>query len=319
MTPCADFFSGLGGFSEGARRAGLRPVFAANHWSEAIEWHSRNHPEARHVCQDLQQLDMRLLPDLSSGVLLAGPACQGHSQNSQPSRKGRGGSHAPDASKAQERSFLQRSTAWSIVAAAEEARPRTIIVENVPDMLRWKQLPAWELALALSGYKLTKQVLRSREFGSCQDRERLVIVADLRRAVHITSPGLEPGRVGDAIDLDETRAHRWFRIEEKSDRMRTRMRRAQKDAGRQCLWNNVSESRGRPLGGLSPTLTTKSGSQLYLLDGDRCRILDSRELATIQGFPLDYQIPAQRGLAGHMIGNAIPVELAAEVCRQIPR
>jgi DNA (cytosine-5)-methyltransferase 1 len=58
VTLVADLFCGAGGSSTGARRAlaslGLQMnLVAVNHWSVAIETHSRNHPEARHYCQDV--------------------------------------------------------------------------------------------------------------------------------------------------------------------------------------------------------------------------------------------------------------------------
>ena len=54
----ADLFCGAGGSSTGARRALASLGFqmnlvAVNHWNVAIETHSRNHPEARHYCQDV--------------------------------------------------------------------------------------------------------------------------------------------------------------------------------------------------------------------------------------------------------------------------
>src|SRR5437667_10212033 len=54
----ADLFCGAGGSSTGARRALARLGFqmklvAVNHWNVAIKTHSRNHPEARHYCQDV--------------------------------------------------------------------------------------------------------------------------------------------------------------------------------------------------------------------------------------------------------------------------
>ena len=72
-----DLFYGLGGFSEGAKQTGA-VLFAANHWAGALEYHARNHPEIWHECQDLMHIDWRRLPDISDGILLASPACQGH-------------------------------------------------------------------------------------------------------------------------------------------------------------------------------------------------------------------------------------------------
>jgi DNA (cytosine-5)-methyltransferase 1 len=37
MIPAADLFSGLGGFSEGARSAGVAVRMAANHWPSILQ------------------------------------------------------------------------------------------------------------------------------------------------------------------------------------------------------------------------------------------------------------------------------------------
>lgn len=55
MTTAIDLFAGLGGWSAGARAAGVQVLWAANHWPVAVEWHSANHPETQHVCQDLHR------------------------------------------------------------------------------------------------------------------------------------------------------------------------------------------------------------------------------------------------------------------------
>lgn len=75
-----DLFAGAGGSSEGARQAGARVVWAANHWRLAVDIHERNHPETQHECQDLMQADFSALPPCD--LVLASPACQGHSKAS---------------------------------------------------------------------------------------------------------------------------------------------------------------------------------------------------------------------------------------------
>lgn len=113
-----DLFAGWGGFTLGAELAGVRVVWAANHWPRAVEVHAANHPGVEHVCQDLRQADWTALPAFD--LLLGGPACQGHSEAGQPARA-RG--HVHDA---------ERATAWAVVDCAEATSPRAIVVENVP-------------------------------------------------------------------------------------------------------------------------------------------------------------------------------------------
>jgi len=72
-----DLFAGAGGFSTGAVAAGCTVAWAANHWPTAVQWHTANHPGTAHACQDLQQADFRDAPP--HDILLASPACQGHS------------------------------------------------------------------------------------------------------------------------------------------------------------------------------------------------------------------------------------------------
>lgn len=55
MTTAIDLFAGLGGWSTGARAAGVQVLWAANHWPEAVKWHAANHKDTDHICQDLHQ------------------------------------------------------------------------------------------------------------------------------------------------------------------------------------------------------------------------------------------------------------------------
>lgn len=51
-------------------------LVAVNHWPVAIETHSRNHPEARHYCMDLEAAKPEeLVPDGRLDLLMASPTC----------------------------------------------------------------------------------------------------------------------------------------------------------------------------------------------------------------------------------------------------
>ena len=82
----ADLFCGAGGSSTGARRAlaslGLQMnLVAVNHWNVAIETHSRNHPEARHYCQDVNGVKpAEIVPEGRLDLLMASPTCTYHSR-----------------------------------------------------------------------------------------------------------------------------------------------------------------------------------------------------------------------------------------------
>ena len=97
-----DLFAGAGGFSTGAAAVGCSSVWASNHWPLAVQYHATNYPTVQHACQDLQQQDWREV--LAHDLLLASPACQGHS-----SARGKERPH---------HNTLQ-STAWDVVSTAK--------------------------------------------------------------------------------------------------------------------------------------------------------------------------------------------------------
>lgn len=68
-----DLFCGAGGSSTGLVAAGFELKLAANHSAVAITTHSANHPDAEHLCADINNVDMRRLP--RTDVLWASPIC----------------------------------------------------------------------------------------------------------------------------------------------------------------------------------------------------------------------------------------------------
>jgi len=312
-----DLFAGAGGFSTGANLAGVRTLWAANHWPEAVECHAANHPQTAHACQDLMEADWTQVPD--ARMLLASPACQGHSQCGQPARKGTGGNSRPDAHAARIKSQRDRNTAWAVLAAADTVRPEFLAIENVPDFARWEAFDAWLGVLRAYGYQTRVQTLRATDYGGAQERDRCVITARLGHAAPELAPtwGGPAVTIGECLEADTAPHHRWKPVESKSERMQVRVAKAQREAGSQCLWANVSESSGRPLDGHFPTSTTKSIGQWYVIDGDRMRTLSARELARSMSFPDTYILPRQKALAGAMIGNAIDVRMAQGIVEQM--
>ena len=111
----ADLFAGAGGFSTGARLAGVPVVWAANHWPAAVRVHARNHPDTVHACQDLQQANWATVP--AHDLLLASPCCQGHSH----ARGKSAGNPKHDASRARYefRECVQHSQAVAAVEVAQ--------------------------------------------------------------------------------------------------------------------------------------------------------------------------------------------------------
>jgi len=303
MLTCVDLFAGLGGFSEGARQAGARVLWAANHWRLAVDLHTQNHPETAHACQDLQQADFGAVPD--HDLLLASPCCQGHTRARGKERPG---------------ADLSRATAWAVLAAAEAKRPRALLVENVPEFEAWELFPVWRLGLERLGYALTLATVDAADVGVPQHRRRLLVFGVLRGApVRPVLPTVAHVPASAVVDFG---AGVWSRVE-KPGRAEATLRRVdhgRRDVGERFVmpyYGSGSGLTGRPLGRPLGTVTCKD--RWALVDGDRMRMLRVEEYRAAMGFPADYALPATRHDAIRALGNAVPPPLARWAVDQVSR
>jgi DNA (cytosine-5)-methyltransferase 1 len=178
----ADLFCGAGGTTTGgaeaARRLGFTPkVTAVNHWPIAVQTHSANHPDARHLCASLDSINPRDLFDEGElDLLLASPECMSHSN-------ARGGRPVNDQS---------RATAWCVLRWADALRPPQILIENVPEFEHWAPIgsngrplkskrgqifQSWCDTLRSLGYTVGHRVLCAADYGDPTTRRRLFIQA----------------------------------------------------------------------------------------------------------------------------------------------
>lgn len=304
-TEAVDLFAGLGGFTLGAEDAGVRVRMALNHWQDAVELHERNHPGVVHVTQDAMQYDFTLTPDHS--LLLAAPACQGSSCAGQPGRarkQGRARTHDKD-----------RNTAWAVVFAAEVCRPRTIVVENVPQMRRWALWDVWLSAFQALGYSVRCELFDCADFGVPQRRSRIVVTMRHEgEAPRVHSPQLAHVPASSFVQLGLPDApRRWKRVKDAAEQPGNVIARGRADGlGDTFLihygWKG---HRGRSLDLPIRTITTKV--HWGLVEGDRYRMLTVDELRAAMGFPADYQVPSHKVTATRMLGNAIPPPFARAI------
>lgn len=296
-----DLFAGAGGFSTGAAMAGCRVLWAADHWPTAVQWHAANHPDTVHACQDLQQADFREAP--AHDILLASPACQGHS---------------PARGKDQPHHDAQRATAWAVVTCAEVHRPAVVLVENVPEFARWALWPAWTAAMHALGYALRPMVLDLADHGVPQHRRRLFVVATRsRHPITLDLPRRTHRPAAECIDLA---AGSWSPVAQpgRSARTLARIAAGRRQLGAQFLapyYGSGSGETGRSLQRPIGTLTTRA--RWAVVDGDRMRMVRAVEGRALMGFPDSYRLPANEATAWHLIGNAVGPTQAADVINAI--
>jgi len=294
-----DLFAGAGGFSTGATMAGCSVVWAGNHWPAAVQVHADNHPETVHVCQDLHQADWPQVP--AHDLLLASPACQGHSR-----ARGKDRPHHD----------AQRSTAWAVVSAAEYHRPAFVIVENVPEFTRWVLFPAWQAAMRAMGYAMAQHLIDAADHGVPQHRERMFLVLSRSTAPMVLRlPERAHVPAASIVDFD---AGRWSAIH-KPGRAATTLARVA--AGRSVHGDRFltayygNEKGGRSLQRPIGTITTRD--RWAIVDGDRMRMLNVTECRRAMGFPNTYRLPQRAKDAMHMLGNAVCPPVARDIIEAI--
>lgn len=178
----ADLFCGAGGTSTGARRAitqlgGTMKLVAVNHWQTAIDTHTRMHPDAQHLCADLEHVRPRqAVPAGVLDLLMASPTCTYYS-------RARGGRPVND---------QQRMDPWHVVRWCTELRVHRLLVENVPEMMDWgpcnaqtgkpiasrkgEYFRAWIAAIEAIGFRVDYRVLCCADYGDPTTRERFFLI-----------------------------------------------------------------------------------------------------------------------------------------------
>lgn len=175
----AVLFAGAGGSCEGIRRAtGFSPWLAINHNPVALQAHALNHPETRHLCEDVFEAQpWRVWPKAQPLRLLwASPDCTDFS-------RAKGG--APVSSG-------RRSLAWVVADWVAQTAPRIVMLENVPEFEGWGPLAEdgrrdperagetfaeFVQMFKLHGYRVDWRVLRACDYGAPTIRRRLYLIA----------------------------------------------------------------------------------------------------------------------------------------------
>lgn len=161
-----DLFSGVGGISLGAARAGYRVVAAVDNDARVLAAHARNFPNTQHIHLDVAGATGKALLDLSglSSVagIVGGPPCQGFSTI--------GSRRAND----------KRNTLFNhFFRLVSEIRPQFFLAENVTGILEPKY--ASIVDVALEQVELHYHVIRgiqvtASNFGAPTTRKRILFI-----------------------------------------------------------------------------------------------------------------------------------------------
>jgi DNA (cytosine-5)-methyltransferase 1 len=150
-----DLFAGCGGMTRGFLEAGAyESVFAVEWNTDAAATFAANFGE--HVFAGPIE-DVEAFPDVD--VVIGGPPCQGFSALNM---RGVG---------------LERRGLWrEYLRALEESDPEAFVMENVPELLRSGEYPAFRRAAEELGYAVEGRILNAADFGVPQTRRRAFVI-----------------------------------------------------------------------------------------------------------------------------------------------
>lgn len=174
----ADLFSGAGGISLGLEEAGYEVVLGVDHYTEAVKTHA-HHFAGMSVDWDLSTADSiikvaDLMKECGIEILAGGPPCQPFS------KAGRNGIRKLVEEGRREPKDERRELWRSYIEIVDRARPRAIIMENVPDMALDTEMFIFRSLveeLEQLGYSVYAKVIETWRYGVPQHRQRLIVVA----------------------------------------------------------------------------------------------------------------------------------------------
>ena len=316
-----DLFSGCGGLSLGLRRAGFRVLAGIECAALAASTYAHNHPEVRLINDDIRNVsphDLRTSLDLARGelsLLAACPPCQGFSRI-----RTRNKATARDP---------RNDLVFDVVRFADEFEPPTVLLENVPGLLRNSRIAVLQSALASRGYHIHKGVFDAADFGVPQRRKRMILIATRMEGFVFPLPSPRKKTVREVIGnlplpkRSTDPLHNY--TERRSARVVRRIESVPKDGGGRESFDaslrlkchegtdGFRDVYGR-LRWDDVTSTITSGcinpSRGRFLHPSQNRAITLREAALLQTFPKGYKflLSAGRYAVAEMIGNALPPE-----------
>lgn len=174
----ADLFSGAGGLSLGLTDAGIETVFGVDHYDYAVETHASHFP-GMSVNWDLATPEnvervAELMTRCGIEILAGGPPCQPFS------KAGRSGIRHLVEHGERDPHDARRDLWRAYLEVVMLARPRAVIMENVPDMALDDEmfiLRSMIEELEQIGYSVEERVIDAWRYGVPQFRQRLILVA----------------------------------------------------------------------------------------------------------------------------------------------
>lgn len=316
-----DVFSGVGGLTEGMRRAKFRTQIALEIDVNASKAFKRNHLSTKVITKDIREVTIaeikRKLKNKKIHLLAGCPPCQGFSSVRRLNRS------TPIEDE-------RNSLIMEYIRFVKALKPYTIMMENVPGLVNYHLFrKALRVLRNELGYSVDYKIVNVRDYGVPQSRKRLVLVGSRLGEIKVAKPprvkmvtvrqaigGMElPGNSKDKL-------HRIIQIN--SPEVLEKIRLVPRNGGSRnelpdeyILDCHRNEEIGfRDIYGrlrwddFSSTITggCLNASKGRFLHPEQNRTISAREAAILQSFPKKYKFPTniKKEDLALLIGNALP-------------
>lgn len=328
-----DLFCGCGGLSLGLHRAGFRIVAAIDNDRLSASTYQLNHRRTHLVNQDIRLVDPAVLMKsvgLNPGDLdlMAGcPPCQGFS--TLRTLNGNREVYEP-----------MNDLVYEFVRFVRVFMPRTLMMENVPALLKNSRLQDIVSELDTLGYSWAADLFNAERYGVPQRRRRMILFGSRGDCPPFPRPVRARRTVAQAIrklhtpNRSDDLLHNYS--VRRADHVMELIREIPKDGGSrtdlpesaqlQCHqgFDGFKDVYGRMAWGEpAPTITGGciNPSKGRFIHPEQDRAITLREAALLQGFPTAYTFDLSKGRypVAAMIGNAFPPKFAEHHARALYR
>ena len=298
-----DLFAGIGGTRLGFYQTGkTKVVFSSEIDKFAIKTYKANFGETPHG--DITKISEKNIPD--HDILVGGFPCQAFSQ----------------AGKKLGFEDTRGTLFFEIARILKEKRPKAFLLENVKNLKshdKGRTYKTIEQTLIDLNYDVHSIVLKARDFGVPQNRERIYIVGFAKDKVKnytdfsFPSPTNTNVSVGDIL---ESKVDDKYTI---SDALWQGHQRRKKE--HQIKGNGFGYTLFNKNSPYTNTLSAryyKDGSEILIeQNGKNPRKLTPREAARLQGFPENYIIPVSDTQSYKQFGNSVAVPVIHAIAENI--
>lgn len=298
-----DLFAGIGGTRLGFQLHGnVKSVFSSEWDKFSQKTYRANFGEIPQG--DITEIDEKEVPD--HDILIGGFPCQAFSQAGLK----RGFDDA------------RGTLFFDIARILNEKRPKAFLLENVKNLRSHDKGKTFEViinTLDELDYHVCSAVLKAREFGVPQNRERIYIVGFDKRSVEnyadfkFPEPPNLKTKVGNILQKDVSDK---YTISNRLWDGHQRRKLEHKNKGNgfgYSIFNDAS-----PYTNTISARYYKDGSEILIEQRNKNpRKITPREAARLQGFPEEFIIPVSDTQSYKQFGNSISVPVVYEVAKEI--